>query len=154
MKKCKSFQRSHVGVSEKIKRELCLFLRNLLQCGSKIPGFKMKARGIHLWIIKYSFMWVSTLKRRHIGFIDSDSRSAQLEGPFTEVCSRQIPVVLVLPGSDRIHSCYVSSSPLFSAVLTHENALDLVILNCIYLFSVKVEFLGTDSHSWCCMWGY
>lgn len=30
--------------------------RTLLQCASKILAFKMRAPGIHMWIIKYSFM--------------------------------------------------------------------------------------------------
>lgn len=72
-----------------------LSLRNLSPCGSKIPEFKMRARGIHTWILKYSFTWVSTL-RWHVGSVQEPlllgsnvwESDVKQEGPLTKVCSR------------------------------------------------------------------
>lgn len=49
-----------VGLTAQLCEILTPFLspRSLLQFGSKIPASKTKARGIRMWIIKYSFMWV------------------------------------------------------------------------------------------------
>lgn len=49
-----------VGLTAQLCEILTPFLspRSLLQFGSRIPASKTKARGIHMWIIKYSFMWV------------------------------------------------------------------------------------------------
>lgn len=46
-----------------------LSLRNLSPCGSKIPEFRTRARGIPTWILKYSFTWVSTPIWHHLGSV-------------------------------------------------------------------------------------
>ncbi len=45
---------------------LFVSLRSLSQCGSKIPEFRTRAHGIHMWIIKYSSMWVFILHLKYI----------------------------------------------------------------------------------------